>query len=29
MKPVSIVSEGTGKINDECRETTVAGKSFI
>jgi hypothetical protein len=29
VKPVSIISGGTPKINDECRKTIVVGKLFI
>jgi hypothetical protein len=28
-KPLSIISEGTEKINDKCGKTIVAGKLFI
>jgi hypothetical protein len=29
VKPLSIVSEGTANINEECRKTIVAIKLFI
>jgi hypothetical protein len=29
LKPLSTISEGPPKINNECRKTTVAGKLLI